>query len=209
MINRNDDLEVRMLKLYELILPPEKFTPEIVKYIKEAASFRKQLTAETPRGSALYAGSYLENLLENLLRNKLIGSNKHLNELLSFNGAIGSFSSKINISYSIGLINQDCMSDLHIIRKIRNEFGHSPKIIDFQDRKISDLCSNLKLIARDNVNTPRQKFNTCIHYIIGQIEVETVKTEMFVEKSNTNSLEETKDLVNKFLELHNLSVNNS
>lgn len=202
MINQEENLEERLLKLYKYILPSDKITPELVERLKEAAKFRNQLTVETARGSALFAGSYLESILEKVLRGKLIGSEKHLNELLSFNGAIGSFSNKINVSYSIGLISKDILNDLNIIRKIRNEFGHSANIIDFEDAKISGLCNSLKLVARAGESSPRQKFNASVHYILGKLDLEISQVEKFSAKSAVNDINEKKESVENILKIY-------
>ncbi|MGE8534836.1 MAG: MltR family transcriptional regulator [Chryseobacterium sp.] len=202
MINQEDNLEEKILKLFKYIMPSDKVTPHLVERLKEAAKFRNQLTVETARGSALFVGSYLESVLEKVLRSKLIGNEKHLNELLSFNGAIGSFSNKINVSYSIGLISKDILNDLNIIRKIRNEFGHSANIIDFEDAKISGLCNSLKLVARSGESSPRQKFNASVHYILGKLELEISQVEKFSEKTTVNDIDEKKKSVENILEIY-------
>ncbi|MCJ8167641.1 hypothetical protein MKJ04_22555 [Pontibacter sp. E15-1] len=122
MKNHAKELNSLTLNKFDEILNFEKLPKEVVDYIKEVVHFRNQLTIETERGSALYATSYLEAVFDKLFRKKLIGNKKHLDELLSFNGALGTFSNNINISYSIGLRNKDIHNDLHIIRKVRNEF---------------------------------------------------------------------------------------
>ncbi|GAA4083465.1 hypothetical protein [Mucilaginibacter panaciglaebae] len=70
---------------------------------EEVMSFRQELTKETDRGCALMAGSFLEFELQKLIASKLVGTSKVINELFDFNGPLGTFSSRIKMSYSLGL----------------------------------------------------------------------------------------------------------
>lgn len=79
----------------------------------------------------MLAAAHLDFLLEQLLREILVGSKKHHDKLFDFNGPLGTFSCKVSLSYSLGLISFEMMHDINIIRRIRNEFGHSPFIISF------------------------------------------------------------------------------
>jgi hypothetical protein len=100
----------------------------------------------------------LENQLEELLKNKLAGTKSHLEELFQFNGPLGTFSSKIKISYSLGFISKSIMNDLDLIRKIRNEFGHEYKPIEFETPKIKNRISNLKEHFFDKEDNIRSRF---------------------------------------------------
>ena len=49
---------------------------------------------------------------------------KEVDKLFEFNNALGNFSSKISMTYSLGLIEKIIKSDLHLVRKVPNEFAH-------------------------------------------------------------------------------------
>src|SRR5438105_1091543 len=102
----------------------------------EIFELRKCLTEETDRGVALMVASYLEGELEHLLKNYFIADKKVTDELLSQSGPLGTFSSRIDITYALGLIGSKAHRDLHLLRKIRNDFGHSSKKILFSDSHI-------------------------------------------------------------------------
>ena len=53
------------------------------------------LNKESDRGCCLLAVSFLDNELKLLLEKKLVGSAKQKKEILGFNGALGTFSSRI------------------------------------------------------------------------------------------------------------------
>jgi DNA-binding MltR family transcriptional regulator len=103
--------------------------------ILEWVTFTSELSKESDRGCALLAASHLDFLIEDLLKVKMVGTKKQVQSLFDFNGPMGTFSSRILISFSIGLISKSYVKDLQIIRKVRNEFGHSPSIINFDNER--------------------------------------------------------------------------
>ncbi|WP_269686284.1 MltR family transcriptional regulator [Flavobacterium lacustre] len=163
----------------------------------------RELQKESDRGCCLIASSLLDNELEQLLKCKLIGSKKHKDELFNFNGSIGTFSSKIKLSYSLGLICKEAFRDLEIIRKIRNEFGHSFEVISFDTIKISNEISKLKgqYYKSEIKGSNRQIFTNAFTGIIGQIWLSEVKLSKFVElETNDNYTEKGKEENLKFNE---------
>lgn len=188
-------------KLHKTLL--EKYTnlkslPEDVqKDIIDWIGFRRELTIESDRGCALLAASHLDFLLQEMLKSKMVGTNKQLKALFDFNGALGTFSSRIQIAYSIGLLSKTYVNDLQIIRKIRNEFGHSPSVIDFDNEKISGLCNNLDLAVLSN-KTNKAKFITSVAFISGGLTGQTFsKKEKFVERKDVD-IEKTKSSNEEF-----------
>lgn len=160
---------------------------------------RRELTKESDRGVALLATAHLDYELEELLRDKLIGNKKHLKELFSFNGPVGTFSAKIKLGYSIGLINKDTMDDINILRKIRNEFAHSNQAIDFETENIKSLCNNLKLNVKDEEEPSRTKFINVVSGISGRIEGALSSVAKFEELKNP-SLEDRKKEYDKMMD---------
>jgi DNA-binding MltR family transcriptional regulator len=155
---------------------------EFKKRLEEFTNLRSELTKESDRGMSLYATAYIDKKLELLLKKKLIGSNNHLKEIFSFNGPVGTFSSKIKLAYSIGLIDKVIMSDINILRQIRNEFAHSEKNISFETDSIKKLCNKLQTKSSDDMKSPRKIFLSVTSGVSGEIAGITVKTEKFEEK---------------------------
>lgn len=164
-------------KLLNLEKLPSNAKENLVEYL----TFRNELTRESDRGSALLAASYIDALLEKVLKVKMIGNKKHLENLFDANGPLGSFSSRINIAYSVGLITKNHHNDLHLIRKIRNVFGHSPSIIGFSDERIASQCKSLKCVTRENALRPRQIFNTSVSFLVGTLESLVISERKFEE----------------------------
>ncbi|TKD61910.1 MltR family transcriptional regulator [Flavobacterium sp. ASW18X] len=146
---------------------------------------RNELNNETDRGCCLVATSYLDFELERMLKKKLVGSNKHLKSLFEFSGPLGTFSSKINLSYSLGFISKTSLTDLHTIRKIRNDFGHSYESLSFETESVRQRINLLK----SNFYTPgeirpRGVFTNTVYGIMAEIHVAGLLDNKFQEKED-------------------------
>jgi Mannitol repressor len=103
----------------------------------------KEFFAESDRSAAVLMGAELDIQLERVLSHFLLPPLKKSSPLLQQDGPLGSFSARIEMVYRIGLIPDDWHHDLHVIRKIRNEFAHGPTGLDFTQPPVCDLASNL------------------------------------------------------------------
>lgn len=102
------------------------------------------LENESERGVALVACGIMEQLLEELLRAKLV-SNAGTDRLLKGpNAPLGTLSARIDACHALGLISDIERHNLEILRRIRNDFAHKPRV-SFADDSIADRCANLKM----------------------------------------------------------------
>jgi hypothetical protein len=169
---------------FKKIFDIDSLPDEVQALFREHVEFKNLLTSESDRGAALFASSYIDFLLEKILRVKMIGNKKHLDSLFTFNGALGTFSSRISICYSIGIIPKDYYEEINTIRKIRNIFGHSPDKLDFESEKIATLIQNLKFLP-DNFDKPnRVKFNRSLSCVIGALDGISKMEKKFKENNN-------------------------
>lgn len=145
-------------------LPSEK--QEVMKRI---GCFRMSLVNESDRGCALMAAAYLDERLKELLKRFMVEDRASV-RMLEFEGAFGSFSSRINGAYCLGLIPKNVQRDLHILRKVRNEFAHKFEQIGFDDEPIKSRCGELVLDVREGKGSPRQSFTRAMMVIVGVIE---------------------------------------
>ena len=166
-------------KVMELTFPFDRLPNEVKEFAMEYISFRRELTKESDRGCALLAASHLDFMLEKTLRQILCGTNKHLDSLFDFNGPLGTFSGKILLTYSLGLLSDYHLKDLQSIRKIRNEFGHTPKIISFDEPQITKFTNGLKLVANSRAETSRLKFISSVSLISGTLEAVSLTKKKF------------------------------
>ncbi|MCX6177777.1 MAG: hypothetical protein NT163_00080 [Chlorobiales bacterium] len=99
---------------------------------------------ETDRASVILTGSIADELLRTLLSARLIPVTSSSDELFDgANAALGTFSSRIEMSYRIGLISVKFARDLHLIRKIRNEFAHNIHGCSFEDARVKSRVTEL------------------------------------------------------------------
>jgi DNA-binding MltR family transcriptional regulator len=146
---------------------------EALQFLSEQASevyeFRATLTPETDRGCALMAAAYLDDQLRELLSKCFIDDSKAIGEYFSNSGPLGTFSSRIESAYLLGAISSSVRRDLHLIRKIRNDFGHNPKPIGFDDEAISNRCKELHLSFRLPDSRPRSHFTASVFGALAMI----------------------------------------
>jgi len=57
---------------------------------------------------------------------------------------LGTFSARIDAAYCLGLLSKDENRDLHLIRKIRNDFAHKLIDMSFESQEIASRCRELK-----------------------------------------------------------------
>lgn len=94
-------------------------------YLKLLSEFENLFTynEKDDRNIAIMGSSFLEMTLTQILKTFFPQDDKEVDKLInSGNGALGTFSSKISIVYVLGLMDKMVKTDLHLFRRIRNEF---------------------------------------------------------------------------------------
>jgi DNA-binding MltR family transcriptional regulator len=118
-----------------------------------------ELEKESDRGCALVAAAYLENQISEILEKFFVEQGtKAKDALFDFNGPVGTFSSKIKMAYSLGLIPQEIQNALDLIRKLRNEFAHLHEPLDFESQSIRQRVIGLLPHIDTQALTVRQSF---------------------------------------------------
>ena len=131
--------------------------------LKRETNFIKEINEQTDRGAALIVATWLDEELRAAIKTKFINSDSNENRMFEGNGPLSTFSSKIEIGYSLGLLSKQNYSDLTIIRKIRNDFAHSildsnSEPVSFSSQHIRDRCYSLKRVEDENFESPRHSF---------------------------------------------------
>jgi len=91
---------------------------------EEFKRFAEEFKSESDRAAVILGTSQLDLLLYQLLESYLLPCTSGKDELLEGDSPLATFSSRINISYRLGLIDADFARALHLIRRIRNNFAH-------------------------------------------------------------------------------------
>ena len=88
--------------------------------------FSREFKNESDRASVILAAAMIDNVLDTLLRARLAPVSTGQDTLFDgHNSPIATFSARIDLAYRVGVISDKMARDLHIIRRIRNEFAHN------------------------------------------------------------------------------------
>jgi DNA-binding MltR family transcriptional regulator len=111
--------------------------------------FVNEFSRESDRASVILAVAMLDQSLESLLRGYLVVTNSSEDKLIDGAYApLASFSARIDIAYRIGLISARLCRDLHIIRRIRNEFAHNVSDCTFASSVVRNRIVELMRTSR-------------------------------------------------------------
>ncbi len=106
------------------------------------------LSSESDRGMVLAGAAFIDNALVDLLKSYFTEESNN-SQLFSGNGSLATFSSRIEIAYSLGLIDSTIKRDITIVRRIRNEFAHTDQQVCLTDtstqNRINELTSFCQL----------------------------------------------------------------
>lgn len=136
----------------------------------EVMLFRATLDYETDRGCALMAAAYLDSQLEELLKKSFVDDADVAPDVLGMMRPLGTFSSRIDSTYLLGHIGPKLRRDLHLIRRIRNEFGHKATPLDFKSEGIASRCLELYHSLREAGAPPRDHFTNAVLCMLAQIQ---------------------------------------
>ncbi len=109
---------------------------------------------ESDRAAVILTASITDELLKSLLTAKLVPVTSSTDELFDGpNAPLQTFSSRIEMAYRVGLISCKFARDLHLIRKIRNEFAHNIQGCTFEDARVKsriiELNNSHGILQRD------------------------------------------------------------
>jgi DNA-binding MltR family transcriptional regulator len=106
--------------------------------------FFDSLKSESDRGLVLISASFIDLCLKKLFEKYLILDDRLKKAILEDSLApLSTFSNKIKMAFSLGLIDEQIYKNLDYIRKIRNKFAHSLFEVNFKDQQIIDWCNNI------------------------------------------------------------------
>lgn len=139
-------------------------------HAEDLAKFVEELNRETDRGLPLVAAALIDEKLFETLQAFFV-EGKSSNKLLAEgNAPLGTFSSRIEACYSLGLIDELEYQEIGLIRKVRNEFAHAKHGLSFQTEKIKGYCTSFKSDLPQGsgypINEPRFRFINAVVCIV-------------------------------------------
>lgn len=130
--------------------------------ISSIMDFRTSLLEESDRGGVLMAAAFLDDQLKQMLLGRLVNDKKVSKRAFEFNGPLGTFSSRIDFSYLLGMLPSNARRDLHLVRSIRNKFAHNASPMDLNHEQVKPLCDQLVFHGVRTVASPGSKFRRSV-----------------------------------------------
>jgi hypothetical protein len=93
------------------------------------------------RAAAIIMAALVERQLQLLLLACL--PNGTVEIFLPPSGPLSGFYAKNHVAFAMGVISKPVLTDLEVIRTIRNAFAHAPASLKFTDRQIMEECQKL------------------------------------------------------------------
>ena len=121
-------------------------------HLKKFWPYVDVLNEESPRGKVLVSTGFLEEQLKQILMAFSADCPQALELIEGGNAPLGTMSARITACYAFGLITKDEHDDLHLVRRIRNEFAHDIHTT-FDTQSVANRCRELKHSAKDNPAT--------------------------------------------------------
>lgn len=120
-------------------------------WLESHSAFLNALQTEVKEDSLLtlimICAAHFDNQLLAILRSYLINDKEVIEGLFGgANSALANFSSRIHMSYGLGLVNKSEYRYLNAIRKIRNEFAHRLSV-DLSSKKVKPHIDTLALVT--------------------------------------------------------------
>jgi hypothetical protein len=137
--------------------------------VESLAAFLAEFNRESDRGAALVAASMLDERLCEVLGSFLTDGSTASELLSGFNAPLGTLSARASASHALGLIQDNEFAEITIIRKIRNEFGHSWKPMSLETGKLADLTRQLPWLGPEEMETSsslRSRFNFAVAILL-------------------------------------------
>jgi DNA-binding MltR family transcriptional regulator len=106
---------------------------------------RAEFATASDRAAAIVGGAFLDVLLKDLLQAHFVPDSKSDEKIFQGNGCLATFSSRIDLSYRLGLIAKQEHKALHTIREIRNKFAHQLDAVTFARQDLRSLCANIEV----------------------------------------------------------------
>jgi len=135
-------------------------------HAEDLAKFVEELKRETDRGLPLIGAALIDELLRETLRAFCCEERSSSKLLDPANAPLGTFSSRSQACYALGLIDDHEFAEIALIRKIRNEFAHAKHGTSFQTEKVKGLCASLSSSLPEGedypLSDPRFRFTNSV-----------------------------------------------
>lgn len=155
--------------------------PKLEDLSQESQALYEVLNDESDLACVLIATSYLDQTLASLLERYFVEGNTSQRLLDPRGGVLGTFASRADLSYCLGLIPKGLYQNLRIVGEIRNRFAHNYLLLDFNDQDIIDQVGKLsfprvkEIVSADDkspferITHPRDRFNIVTAMMVSRL----------------------------------------
>lgn len=127
-----------------------------------------ELAGQSDRACGIVAAAMLETLLEQILRKHFVPAKG--DDLFVTYGPLSTFSAKVNICAALGLISDSEHRDLHLVRRIRNDFAHDLHKWSFDKDPVRSHVNQLSVSRSKLIGKPtscRKDFESAVMVLVG------------------------------------------
>ena len=137
--------------------------------IEVLGQFLAAFNNESDRGAALAAAAFVDERLYEVLEAFFVDQPASRELLCGANAPLATFSARISACYALGLLQGNEYREINIIRKVRNEFGHTWENISFETGRVADLSRQLPWLGPvecETGATVRARFNAAVAILL-------------------------------------------
>jgi hypothetical protein len=116
-----------------------------------------EIENSSDRAAAVLGAAFIDDRLTEAIKARFHQDKKVLERLFGHAGALSTFSAKIDVAFSIGMLSKEAIEDLHVIRKVRNEFAHNLRMKSFAAAPVRDLIKNIHMSSKTLIKLPGGK----------------------------------------------------
>lgn len=121
-------------------IPPVK--KSIGEQIETIMALTEKLGRQTHAGVVMIVAAALDRLLEEALTTKMVTLNREIRDkLFGDYGTLRGFSAKIDIAFSLGLLDGETRNILTAVRKCRNLFAHTNELLSFESLEVRNILA--------------------------------------------------------------------
>lgn len=96
----------------------------------------------TDASTVMVGAAILDNGLESAIATRMPGLNNRLKQkLFEGYGPLATFAAKIDVALAFGLVDVETHKKLHVVKRVRNEFAHSPDTVTFESQEIVSMLT--------------------------------------------------------------------
>jgi DNA-binding MltR family transcriptional regulator len=138
---------------------------------------------------AIVGATLVDDRLGLAIRSRMRRDKTVAKRLFGVSRPLGTFSTKIDLGYMLGIYSKQGFRELNIVREVRNEFAHQIRSLDFSAETVRKKCMDLHAVEdalnkissvvsdhsfynyREELKLPRTRFALTIRFIFDHLEL--------------------------------------